>query len=45
MLSPFEKGGEHSEGDLSNKISPNPSLLKRGTESLGNGRLTFTQNG
>jgi hypothetical protein len=35
MLSPFEKGGEHSEGaegDLSNKISPNPSLLKRGTE-------------
>ena len=33
MLSPFEKGGEHSEGaegDLSNKISPNPSFSKRG---------------
>jgi len=29
MLSPFEKG---IEGDLSNKISPNPSFSKRGTE-------------
>ena len=29
---PFEKGGEQSEGavgDLSNKISPNPSFSKR----------------
>jgi len=35
MLSHFEKGGEHSEGvegDLSNKISPNPSFSKRGIE-------------
>jgi hypothetical protein len=27
-----EEKSEGAEGDLSNKISPNPSLLKRGTD-------------